>query len=66
MKAFFTFLLVLVKIYIFVRVAITLYMTSKYPDSHPIDELIWWTGFLIFDLWLLKQLPPDSTEETES
>lgn len=64
MRAFFSFLLVFVKIFIFVKVAIVLYMTSKYPDSHPINELIWWSGFLVFDMWLVKQLPDTKEEES--
>ena len=66
MRAVFSFLLVFVKIFIFVKVAIVLYMTSKYPDSHPISELIWWGVFLVFDMWIVDQLPDTPVSEDES
>ena len=62
MKEFFTFLLVVVKIYIFAKISVILYLTKTNPQEHPINELIWWSSFLVFDLWLMKQLP-DSKEE---
>jgi len=65
MRAFFSFLLVFVKIFIFVKVAIVLYQTSRFPDEYPVNDLIWWTSFLVFDMWLVKQLP-DTKEDEES
>jgi hypothetical protein len=39
-----------------------LYLTSKNPEQHPITELIWWIGFLVFDMWIVNQLPDSITE----
>jgi hypothetical protein len=66
MRAFFSFLLVFVKIFIFVKVAIVLYMTSRYPESHPVNELIWWGVFLVFDMWLVNQLPDTPVSEDDT
>ena len=62
MRSFLSFLIVFIKIFIFVKVAIVLYLTSKNPEQHPITELIWWIGFLVFDMWIVNQLPDSITE----
>lgn len=65
MRAFLSFLIVFIKIFIFVKVVIVLYQTSQFPDEHPVNDLIWWSGFLVFDMWLIKQLPDTKEEEKE-
>ena len=59
------FLLLIIKIYISVRVIYVLYMVNNDPSQSYINELIWWSGVLIFDMWITGMLPPITDEDNK-
>jgi hypothetical protein len=41
-------------------------MTKSNPEEYPISDLIWWIGFLVFDMWVINQLPDSITEDKDT
>ena len=37
-------------------------MVNVSPNDGYINELIWWSGLLIFDMWITGMLPPITDE----
>jgi hypothetical protein len=66
MRAFFAFLILFIKIFIAVKVIMILYMSKSNPEEYPTSELIWWSSFLVFDMWVQKQLPDSPTDDESS
>lgn len=66
MRGFLGFLLAIIKIYISFKVLYVLYMVKVDPIQYPMDEVIWWSGLLIFDIWITGMLPPPNTENKEN
>jgi hypothetical protein len=44
-------------IYHVIKFSYLLYITYKKPTNIVIDELFWWVCLLIFDIWLLLNIP---------
>ncbi len=63
MRAFLAFLILFIKIFIAVKVIMILYMSKSNPEEYPTSELIWWSSFLVFDMWVQKQLPDSPTND---
>ena len=66
MRSFLSFIIVFVKIFVAVKVTILLFMTKSNPEEYPISDLIWWIGFLVFDMWVVNQLPDSITEDKDT
>ncbi len=66
MRAFLAFLILFIKIFIAVKVIMILYMSKSNPEEYPTSELIWWSSFLVFDMWVQKQLPDSPTNDESS
>jgi hypothetical protein len=66
MRAFLAFLILFIKIFIAVKVIMILYMSKSNPEEYPTSELIWWSSFLVFDMWVQKQLPDSPTDDESS
>lgn len=62
MKSLLGLLVLVLRGYIIIKMVYTLFMVNQDPINHPINEVIWWSGFLIFDIWLSNMLPPLPTE----
>jgi hypothetical protein len=41
-------------------------MVKQDPVNYPMDNVIWWSGFLIFDMWISNMLPPLPSEDDDS
>ncbi len=63
MRAFLAFLILFIKIFIAIKVIMILYMSKSNPEEYPTSELIWWSSFLVFDMWVQKQLPDSPTND---
>ena len=66
MRSFLSFIILFVKIFIAVKVTIILFMTKSNPEEYQISDLIWWIGFLVFDMWVINQLPDSITEDKDT
>lgn len=66
MRGFLGFLLAVIKVYIACKVMYILYMVNMYPNEGYFNELIWWSGFLIFDMWINGMLPPFNTKDDKN
>jgi len=66
MKSFLGLLMVIIRIFIIVKVIYTLIMVKQDPVNYPMDNVIWWSGFLIFDMWISNMLPPLPSEDDDS
>ena len=66
MKSFLGLLMVIIRIFIVVKVIYTLIMVKQDPVNYPMDNVIWWSGFLIFDMWISNMLPPLPSEDDDS
>ena len=66
MKSFLGLLMVIIRIFIIVKVVYTLIMVKQDPVNYPMDNVIWWSGFLIFDMWISNMLPPLPSEDDDS
>ena len=55
--ALYSFVYIIIRIFVFAKVFYLLCMTYYYPESHDINLLTWWMYFLIFDIWLMSMLP---------
>lgn len=55
------FIIVFVRIFIFLKITTLLILTSMFPEKYQTSELTWWVYFLIFDIWILSMIP--SAEE---
>ena len=66
MRSFLSFIIVFVKIFVAVKVTILLFMTKSNPEEYQISDLIWWIGFLVFDMWVINQLPDSITEDKDT
>ena len=66
MKSFLGLLMVIIKIFIIVKVVYTLIMVKQDPVNYPMDDVIWWSGILIFDMWISNMLPPLPSEDDDS
>ena len=53
----YSFVYIIIRIFVFAKVFYLLCMTYYYPESHDINLLTWWIYFLIFDIWLMSMLP---------
>ena len=53
----YSFVYIIIRIFVFAKVFYLLCMTYYYPESHDINQLTWWIYFLIFDIWLISMLP---------
>lgn len=56
----FTFLSAIIrfaKIYMFIKVTVLFFQHSYNPTQHPMSEITWWVYLLIFDMWILSQIP---------
>jgi len=59
------FLLFLIKIYVCFKVLYILYMVKSDPTHYSMDEVIWWSGVLIFDIWITNVIPEPNTENDD-
>ena len=66
MKSFLGLLMVIIRMFIIVKVIYTLIMVKQDPVNYPMDNVIWWSGFLIFDMWISNMLPPLPSEDDDS
>lgn len=57
MKNLLNFLIIVIKIVITVKVVKLLYITNTNPNERAISSLYWWVCLLIFDMWLMANLP---------
>jgi hypothetical protein len=40
-------------------------MVKSDPTHYSMDEVIWWSGVLIFDIWITNVLPEPNTENDD-
>lgn len=66
MRNFLGFLLAVLKVYISIKVMYVLYMTSIDSNQDRINELIWWSSFLIFDIWITGMLPSPNIDDRKN
>jgi hypothetical protein len=66
MRSLLSFIIVFVKIFVAVKVTMILFMSKSNPEEYPTSELIWWSSFLVFDMWVQKQLPDSPTNDESS
>ena len=41
----------------FLKIIVLFFQHGHDPKSHPMSEITWWIYLLIFDMWILSQLP---------
>lgn len=63
MKTFISFIFLIIKIVIAVKVFYLLYLTYHIKSDENNSDLIWWGCFLIFDVWLMTNLPDVDKKE---
>jgi len=64
MKIFFNLLIFIIKFLITIKVSYLLYMTYNNPTNVIIDKLSWWICLLVFDIWLMYNLPQPKKDES--
>lgn len=64
MKIFFNLLIFIIKLLITIKVSYLLYMTYNNPTNVIIDKLSWWICLLVFDIWLMSNLPQPKEDES--
>jgi hypothetical protein len=64
MKIFFNLLIFIIKLLITIKVSYLLYMTYNNPTNVIIDKLSWWICLLVFDIWLMYNLPQPKEDES--
>jgi hypothetical protein len=50
MKIFFNFIFLIIRVFVIVKVFYLLYNTKEKVENT--NDLIWWSCFLVFDVWL--------------
>lgn len=66
MIKFLSFIVAVIKIYIVVKVLYVLFMYTTDHSQYNLNEIIYWSGFMIFDLWITGMIPPISDEKKEN
>jgi hypothetical protein len=64
MKIFFNLLIFIIKLLISIKVSYLLYITYNNPTNAIIDKLSWWICLLVFDVWLMSNLPQPKEDES--
>jgi len=41
----------------FLKITVLFFQHGYNPKSHPMSEITWWIYLLIFDMWILSQIP---------
>ena len=41
-------------------------MVKHDPQNYSINEVIWWSGFLIFDMWLTMNMPNSNKNDDDN
>lgn len=60
------FIILFVRIFTLCKITILFLQTSIYPDRYDVSLLTWWIYLLIFDIWVLTQVPaPKDTSDTQ-
>lgn len=57
---------IIIRIYIVFKVIFILYMVKHDPQNYSINEVIWWSGFLIFDMWLTMNMPNSNKNDDDN
>lgn len=50
-------LILIARIFIIIKISVLLFQTGMYPESYPVSSLTWWIYLLVFDIWVLTQIP---------
>jgi hypothetical protein len=60
-------IILFIRIFIILKLLLLFLQTSLYPEKYDVSSLTWWIYLLIFDIWILTQIPaPEkTTEETK-
>ena len=65
MKKFLMIFLVVIRIYVCYKVISGLIMNSVNPQQYPLDNIMWWIYYMIFDTWLQQIIPNSITEDSD-
>lgn len=59
--------ILIARIFIIIKISILFYQTSVYPEQYNVSSLTWWIYLLIFDIWILAQIPvpEDNSDKNE-
>ena len=66
MIKFLSLIVATIKIYIVFKVVYVLFMYTTDPSQYNVNEIIYWSGFMIFDIWITGMIPPISNEKKEN
>jgi hypothetical protein len=50
-------LILFLRIFIVLKLIILFLQTSLYPEKYDVSSLTWWIYLLVFDIWILTQIP---------
>ena len=57
--------LVGIRIYVCYKVIGGLIMNSVNPEQYPLDNIMWWIYYMIFDTWLQQIIPNSINEDSD-
>jgi hypothetical protein len=59
-------LILFFRIFIVLKLLLLFLQTSLYPEKYDVSSLTWWIYLLIFDIWVLTQIPaPEEKSDSD-
>lgn len=59
-------LILFFRIFIVLKLLLLFLQTSLYPEKYDVSSLTWWIYLLIFDIWILTQIPaPEEKSDSD-
>lgn len=59
-------LILFIRIFIVLKILLLFLQTSLYPEKYDVSSLTWWIYLLIFDIWILTQIPaPEEKSDSD-